>query len=155
MLFRTTDGELLFKKNNVWIDRDGEIFWGDLPYKAGVILGGRVVTKMFYDDIDEYKKDFPEEKCADYHFFGGREQTFLIQTYPYYRCITGSFLSVSIQKPGLYDPVYSSVLVNDGDDGYARKMFETFEEAVEEAEKLKLLAPFTMDELGFFGYQVE
>lgn len=44
------------------------------------------------------------------------------------------------------------VSVNDGDDMYVEKSFDTEEEALVALEELKLLAPFNMSDLVDFGY---
>ena len=81
----------------------------------------------------------------------------LIATYEHQSCLEGDYYIVWIRR--MYDrglkqyTCPTHVVVNNGDDGYYEKPVRTEEEALQELEALKLLAPFHGSDLQAFGYQ--
>lgn len=163
-LYRTEDGLLLVKHGQAYFDECNNAFYTDINGTPvdnnGKPIQGKVVEKMFYDTPEDYMRDFPtaDNPAFWWHKTG---KTFLLQTYSYYRSIEGNFLLIWVEPEYVYPnaiipkTVKPFVLVNDGDDAYMRRYFDTNEQALTAGEELKALAPFHMDELKHFGYEVD
>lgn len=120
----------------------------------------------FFDTFDDYVKAFPEGEHQGFRRMA--EKGCLIATYEGQSCLEGDYYLVHIyewraygNKPdGRVDyrartgEIIAEVVVNDGDDGYARKRVANRQEAEQEVENLKMLAPFYYGTLvSDFGYR--
>jgi hypothetical protein len=167
ILFRTADDRILTRKpdeqyftddndvkhTRLYLDHNG---WP--VNEHGTPIFGNFVTTMHYT-LEEFAKAFPE-KASKIKWLEGRQRgkTALVQSLPP-AWFCGSFAIVhmypAFEHPkGLYK-AKASVLVNDGDDGYMRKTFDTDAEAEAAFNELLTLAPWYMGELGALGYQPE
>ena len=129
----------------------------------GTPIEGEHITK-FVLSIDEYILLSPEAKKHEGWLKRDQDRpgtvVLLMQAEPCWSCMPGGMYIVKKwnafkhPKNDQYS-MRATVLVNDGDDAYARKEFDTNEEADQALEDLKLLAPFHMGDLVHFGYNRE
>ncbi len=165
ILYRTTDGTLLTRKPDeqyytepfagkaLYVSDDGRPVGDD-----GQPIPGEVVTKFVYT-VEEYLAAFPKAEKNRAWLTRDRNggELILVQTLPNWGCMVGNCYIVTYRPRFDHpkNPKYSmrpTVLVNDGDDAYTRKTFDTEEEARQAFEELKALAPFVMSELDGFGF---
>lgn len=164
ILYRTTTGLLHTRSPQDQFYLDGQS--GDKLYinvegkpvdAEGKVIEGEIVTKFVYT-IDEYCKAFNYQHRP--FLENKRGQVAIVQTYPGWSAMAGTMNIVTFYPFFKHprDEKYNNpptVLVNDGDDAYARKVFKTDEEAQIAYNELLSLAPFTRDELIAFGYVME
>lgn len=124
--------------------------------QTGCEVSVTLVDRQAYGNFDDYAKDFPE---------GEQWRNWCMNTYPhshipykhyavipgYTSCLPGNYLPAHVSE---YKGKYY-VHVNDGDDCMVRKAFDTEDDAVQELNNLKLLAPFSVFDLHrVFGYEI-
>ena len=157
MLYRTTDKKLLILKpdQQLFVDENNDEYYIDhngIPLDSkGVPLPGEFVTKMTYS-LEEYIEAFPEAESFR-NWLQRDSNVYIIQSVPNCGCMPGFMYNVKYFR-NLKEESYS-VLVNDGDDAYTRKIFSNETEAIECYEDLKNLAPFDMRSLNEFGFVME
>jgi hypothetical protein len=164
-LYRTTDGRLLTLNpdGQSYHDHNGDTLYADLDgtpvNNDGTPVPGHKVTKFTYT---------PEEYLGTFHAETFRRmltdptrpgvKTALVQSLPHCSCLPGGMLIVTL-LPAFKHPKDSRwdakprVSVNDGDDGYRNKTFDTDQEAEQAFNELLTLAPYHMAELETLGYQ--
>lgn len=127
----------------------------------GKPIAGEIVTKFVYT-AEEYMKAFPEaEKYRNWLSRGRRGEFAIVQALPWgYGCMIGH-MNIVNYFPTFIHPVKANyfckpnVCVNDGDDSYQRKTFETDAEALQCFKDVLTLAPFAMQELHALGFNAE
>lgn len=170
ILYRDTDGRLYTRRptDPFYTDAEkGERFYPDAegrPVRAdGSVVEGEIVKKFVYT-FDEYVTLYPE--AEDYRAWLTSKQerpgnrVVILQGLPGWGCHAGHMMNVTLYRAFTHPthPQYSTpptVLLNDGDDRYARKTFATDEEAEAGLAELIELAPFHPGELKDFGYNME
>ncbi len=168
-LYRDTNGRLYTRRaaDPFFTDaEEGHQFYADAegrPVRAdGSVVEGEVVTKFVYT-FDEYVALYPEAEKSRAWLTGKQERNgnklVLLQGLPGWGCHPGNVMNVTLMRAwthprGLYSTP-PTVLINDGDDGYARKVFATDEEAEAGLAELIQMAPFYPWELKEFGYNME
>src|SRR5581483_11634823 len=105
----------------------------------------------FFNNYDDYAKVYPNANWR--HMVGGGKV--LIATYEGQSCLPGDYYIAWVLHCQHFKTKewITEVVVNNGDDGYVRKTFATVEEAEQQLEDLKALAPFHYSELvDSFGF---
>jgi hypothetical protein len=167
ILFRTIGGNVLVRKPNDQFftddnrDSTGEKFYVNLegwPVNAdGIELVGGFVTTFSYT-ADEFIKAFPQAEEYRRFLTERHAKLAIVQSLPPWAWFVGSFYIVTCYPAytNTKHPQYSRkpcVIVNDGDDSYMRKYFETDAEAEAAFSELLALAPFIMPDLDAWGYE--
>lgn len=100
-----------------------------------------------FDNFDDYVKIFPD---------GEKWRNWVVGTHSHYALVPVTHSCL----PGDYAAVHTStykgqwyVHLNDGDDFMFRKPVKDEQEALQEIENLKLMAPFSYSELRSFGWE--
>jgi hypothetical protein len=101
----------------------------------------------YFNTYDDYAKVFPDANWR--HMVDSGKV--LIATYEGQSCVPGDYYIAWVMHCQHYKTKewITEVVVNNGDDGYVRKKCATLEEANQELNNLKCLAPF------FYGTLVE
>ncbi len=159
-LFRTKDSILEKKDQYYCCCKTGDVFYADhedFPVdNDGNKIVGEFITKFVYTP-EEYVKAFPKGKSSA-DCYCKSSTSFVFQSFPSACCMPGYMINVSCYPRFIHpkNPKWNQkprIVINDGDDSYMRKYFETEEEALVGLEELKNLAPFRMCELDVFGYE--
>lgn len=163
ILFMKRDKNIIFKKkgDEFFYDGKGKQWYvndnGEPLDENGDVLSGEFVSKMYYT-VDEYIEMYPNAKRYKRFLEGNYGKSMIVRSYPPEAWFLGNVLMVryvpSLIREGLskYD-IQPSVVVNDGDDMYMRKIFQSDQEAEVGFNELLELAPFNMSDLKSFGYE--
>lgn len=103
----------------------------------------------FFDNFDDYVKVYPDGEHWRHMVDSGN-----ILVAGYSTCLEGDYYIAWAQHQNHYktgEP-FHDVVINDGDDGYARKHCASYEEAEAALQELKQLAPFSLGEIRAFGF---
>lgn len=105
----------------------------------------------YFNTFDEYVKVYQDGE--HWRHMVARDEV-LIATYEGQSCLEGDYYIAWAYAHTHYKTkeLDFGVVVNNGDDGYVRLKCKTLEEAKQELDKLKLLAPFFYGDLLNFGY---
>lgn len=104
----------------------------------------------YFNTFDEYVKVYQDGEHWRHRV--DRGEKILIATYEGQSCLDGDYYIAWAFTHYNTKEMTFGVVVNNGDDGYVRLKCASLEEAKQELEKLKLLAPFFYGELIEFGY---
>lgn len=138
-------------KSNRWLNQQNE-------QSERLRIEQEAQQRQAFDTFDEYVKVFPEGE----HFRNWVGNGILIPTYESGCTITGEYYTARIMEypkdlyPAGKGLSYLNgtvwIYLNDCDDGSCQKQCKDIEDAKQELEKLKLLAPFYYWNLKDYGY---
>lgn len=165
ILYRTPTNDLFVRNPNeqFFTDKNADRFYmnfdGKPTYSDGTEVAGHEVTKFYYT-VDEFIQAFPEAEQYRNFLTDKRGTVALVQSASNYTWFTGNTFILTYY-PAFQHPKndkYSTkptVLANDGDDSYMRKVFDTEEEAQAAFNEILTLAPLSMQDMAALGYQAE
>ncbi len=135
------------KKQNK--ERAYQAFLDEQERKAWLALNQ--AKPKFFDTFDEYVAVYPDGEHWR-HMVERKNGDILIAGYS--TCLEGDYYIAWAQHQNSYKTglPFHDVVINDGDDGYARKHCASFEEAEAALQELKQLAPFSLAEIRAFGF---